>query len=132
MERHLLWTLPDPEGAVRAWRPAAPAGRLVLVESMWGTVDPLEARKARARQLVHRWLGRPHSHHSEYTPEMAAALPLAAGTHPSTLVELAERAGWPAARLERLRDVEWASLLALSPWERALGVAPRYIVSAGG
>src|SRR5215469_1345874 len=26
MERHLLWTLPDPSGALRAWRAAAPAG----------------------------------------------------------------------------------------------------------
>lgn len=131
MERHVLWTLPDPEGALAAWRAASPSGRLVLVESMWGSVDPLEVRRARARRLVHRWLGRPHSHHGEYSSEMAAALPLSGGTHPSTVVDLVERAGWPAPRLERLRDVEWASLLGMSPLERALGVAPRYVVVAG-
>jgi SAM-dependent methyltransferase len=132
MERHLLWTLPDPAAALRAWRRAAPAGRLVLVESMWGSVDPVEMWRSRARKLVRRWLGRAHSHHSDYTQEMVSALPLGAGAHPSTLVDMAEAAGWPAARLERLPTVEWASLLAMHPLERALGVSPRFIVSAGG
>ncbi len=36
MSRHLLWTLPDPDSALRAWRAAAPGGRLVLVDSVWG------------------------------------------------------------------------------------------------
>ena len=40
MSRHLLWTLPDPEGALRAWRMAAPAGRLLLVESVWARGSP--------------------------------------------------------------------------------------------
>ena len=43
IERHLLWTLPDPVAALRAWRAAAPSGRLVAVESLWGEADPLEA-----------------------------------------------------------------------------------------
>ena len=42
IERHLLWTLPDPVAALRAWRAVAPAGRLVAIESMWGDADPLE------------------------------------------------------------------------------------------
>ncbi|MFE5628199.1 class I SAM-dependent methyltransferase [Streptomyces sp. NPDC056543] len=34
--RHLLWTLPDPEAALRAWvRRLRPGGRLVLVEGRW-------------------------------------------------------------------------------------------------
>src|SRR5262245_30250057 len=36
IERHLLWTLPDPAAALTAWRQAAPAGRLVLFEGLWG------------------------------------------------------------------------------------------------
>ncbi len=42
IERHLLWTLPDPLAALAAWREAAPAGRLVLFEGLWGKVDPIE------------------------------------------------------------------------------------------
>ena len=32
IERHLLWTLPDPSGALAGWRRVAPGGRMVLLE----------------------------------------------------------------------------------------------------
>lgn len=39
--RHVVWTLPDPERALRHWRDLLrPGGRLVLVEGVWGTVSP--------------------------------------------------------------------------------------------
>ena len=37
VERHVVWTLPDPKAALEAWREAAPEGRLLLFESIWGT-----------------------------------------------------------------------------------------------
>lgn len=40
--RHVLWTLPDPARVLRHWRGLLrPGGRLVLVEGVWGTVDPV-------------------------------------------------------------------------------------------
>src|SRR5204863_8963963 len=39
VERHLLWTAPDPAAARRAWRGAAP--RLVSYEGIFGQRDPL-------------------------------------------------------------------------------------------
>jgi SAM-dependent methyltransferase len=36
VERHLVWTLPDPRAALEAWRQVAPTGTLVLLESSWG------------------------------------------------------------------------------------------------
>lgn len=37
LARHILWTLPDPAAALRAWvRLLRPGGRLVLVEGRWG------------------------------------------------------------------------------------------------
>jgi SAM-dependent methyltransferase len=36
LSRHLVWTLPDPEGALREWvARLRPGGRLVLVEGRW-------------------------------------------------------------------------------------------------
>src|SRR6266536_1204457 len=77
IERHLLWTLPDPAAA------------------------------------------------------LVAELPLATGAHPDEFIRLVEQAGWGPARMERLRDVEWAQLLALPPANRLLGVVPRLAISAG-
>ncbi len=39
--RHVLWALPEPRRALRHWRDLLrPGGRLVLVEGVWGTVNP--------------------------------------------------------------------------------------------
>ncbi|MFE6095805.1 class I SAM-dependent methyltransferase [Streptomyces massasporeus] len=40
--RHVLWALPDPGRALRHWRGLLrPGGRLVLVEGVWGAVEPV-------------------------------------------------------------------------------------------
>ncbi|MGW5325850.1 class I SAM-dependent methyltransferase [Streptomyces sp. NPDC004014] len=40
--RHVLWALPDPEHVLRHWRTLLrPGGRFVLVEGVWGTLDPV-------------------------------------------------------------------------------------------
>jgi SAM-dependent methyltransferase len=131
IERHLLWTLPDPGAALTAWRSVAPAGRLVLFEGLWGESDPFETLRGRAREGLRRLRREPDHHHGSYDPSVAAELPLARGTHPDRLVELVEAAGWGPARLERLRDVEWAHLLQLPASARLLWVTPRFAVVAG-
>ena len=131
VERHLLWTLPDPEAALAAWRAVAPEGRLVLFEGLWGGADQLEALRGQAREQLRKLRGEPDHHHDRYDPSTLEALPLAGGTHPDRVVELVEAAGWGPARLERLRDIEWAQLLGLPPSARLLGVTPRFAVIAG-
>jgi SAM-dependent methyltransferase len=131
IERHLLWTLPDPAAALAAWRRVAPDGRLVLFEGLWGGADPVEQLRGQAREGLRRLRGEPDHHHDHYHPSVVEELPLAAGTHPDRVVELVEAAGWGPARLERLHDIEWAQLLGLPPSTRLLGVTPRFAVVAG-
>lgn len=141
MERHLLWTLPDPAATLRAWRGAAPAGRLVLFEGMWGAADPWAGLRRRARSasgLLESWRrggaapgARTGGHHAEYPSILREVMPLGAGTTAATVVTLVAEAGWPAPRLRRLRDVEWAVRLGLPALERLAGVSPRFVVTAG-
>jgi SAM-dependent methyltransferase len=131
IERHLVWTLPDPAATLAAWREVAPYGRLVLVEGMWGKVDAVEAARSKVRGLVRRARHIPDDHHASYTPEIAAALPFAHGTHPSALVDAVAAAGWPDPWLERLRDVEWAATVSLPMPERLIGVPARFVITAG-
>lgn len=131
MERHLLWTLPDPVGTLRAWRDVAPVGRLVLIEGVWGDADRGEALRARGRALVRRFRGVSPDHHGRYGPEILSALPLGTGTPPSKVVEAVAAAGWPDPWLERLVDVEWAASVDLPMPERMLGVPARFAVTAG-
>ncbi|MCM2576595.1 methyltransferase domain-containing protein [Streptomyces meridianus] len=42
LARHLLWALPSPEAVLRHWVSLVrPGGRLVLVEGVWGQVNPI-------------------------------------------------------------------------------------------
>jgi SAM-dependent methyltransferase len=129
MERHLLWTLPDPQGALESWRHAA-SSRLVLVESIWGSIDPLEMLRGRLRHGLSTLRRQPPDHHSSYSDALRQELPLGSGTAPSRLCEMVAASGWRLARLERLRDVEWAERLDLPLPERLFGVSPRFAVTA--
>ncbi len=131
IERHVVWTLPDPVQTLRSWREVAPYGRLILVEGLWGKVDPLDSAKAQLRTLLRRATRTAPDHHGSYPPDVAAQLPFANGTHPSALVDAVAASGWPDPWIERLRDVEWAANLDLSLPERLLGVSPRFVITAG-
>jgi SAM-dependent methyltransferase len=129
-ERHLLWLMPDPAAALAAWRQVAPAGRLVMFEGLWGAADSVEAMRQQIRGWVRQLRGIPLDHHASTDPAIREHLPLGNGTHPNAVVTEAEAAGWRRVGFERLRDVEWARLLALRPAERLLGTTPQYVVHA--
>ena len=132
MSRHLLWTLPDPEGALRAWRAAAPDGSLLLVESVWGDgQSPASRLRARGRRLARRVSRTPAGHHDHYDESITGALPFADGLGPERLVELVQQAGWQAPRLWRLTTVEWIQSRRLAWPEQLFGVPPVYALWAG-
>jgi SAM-dependent methyltransferase len=108
IERHVLWTTPDPAGALSAWRRAAPAGRLVLFEGIWGRRDLLQRTRDAAAEAIQRLHRIPHDHHAEYDDDVLAQLPLARLPSAEPLVRAVSNAGWRAPRIQRLYDVEWA------------------------
>jgi SAM-dependent methyltransferase len=131
VERHLLWTLPDPGAALAAWRQAVPAGRLVLIEGTWGKATGIPAVQAEARRLASRIRRAQPDHHGHYTDRVISALPHANGITPAEMVSLVQASPWGQARLERLRDVEWATLEGRSLLDQLLGTNPRWAVTAG-
>lgn len=132
VERHVLWTLPHPDRALAAWRAAAPTGRLVLVESLWGAAaNAAEVARGRARAAIARLRGQPPGHHAEYDDDLRDSLPLGRGTPVDQLLTLVAASPWGEPRLHRLVDVEWAVRTAMPLPERLIGVAPRYAVVAG-
>lgn len=130
MERHLLWTLPDPGEALRAWRAAAPNGRLVLFEGLWGDADAGQALRSRGRDIIRRLKREPSGHHGSYPEGLRESLPMGGGTHPDAVVQAVLAAGWADPALTRLVDVEWARMLAMTPPERILGTTVAYCIEA--
>jgi len=109
MERHVLWTLPDPVLALERWREVA--ARLVLFEGVWGPTSPAVRARDIAAEALRRFLRHPDDHHAPYPEEVLAELPLARLPSPVPLIEAVYEAGWEGVRIKRLRDVEWAAEL---------------------
>ena len=128
MERHVLWTMLDPAGALARWREIA--GRLVLFEGAWGERDLRRRAKDLAAEALRRVMGTPDDHHAPYPEDVLSELPLARLPSPVPLIEAVQQAGWSAVRIKRLRDVEWAAMLH-EPWPLGwLERRPRYALVA--
>jgi SAM-dependent methyltransferase len=130
IERHVLWTAPDPVASLRAWREVAPGGRVVLFEGAWGGAGPAARAREAAIEVVRRFYGMSPDHHAPYDPEILSALPLARLDSPRPIIEAAFEAGWRAVRLYRLRDVEWAQQAGSPPVLGWLERVPRYAIVA--
>jgi SAM-dependent methyltransferase len=128
MERHVLWTLPDPGQALRRWREVA--GRLVLFEGVWRASDRSQRVKDAAAQGLRRLMRTPPDHHAPYPEDVLAELPLAGSPSPLPMIEAVVAAGWTRVRVRRLRDVEWAARLH-EGWPFGwLEHRPRYVLAA--
>jgi len=133
VERHVLWTLPDPVQALKEWREAAPTGRLVLFASEWGSAF---GNVARARSLAHdvlrRFRGECPGDNTRYRADLKSKLPLVHGTTPEQLLTMVEGSDWGAPRIERLPDLDWAARRAMpSMIDRLIGPLHNFAVTAG-
>lgn len=81
IERHVIWTLPDPDAALREWRRVLrPGGRAALIEGDWGRHDNAPT----GYEQIH------------------ASLPLYGGTPSTVLAERLTAAGLPSVRIQPL------------------------------
>lgn len=131
IERHVVWTLPDPGAALRAWRSVATeGGRLVLFEGIWHP----SGLGARGKEILLRGVDairRPApDHHQPYPDDVVAQLPLARLQSLDPLLEAVEVAGWRGVRAERLGDVEAAARRSAGMVSGYLGQRSRYAVVA--
>lgn len=131
IERHVTWTLPDPEAALRAWRAVTrPGGALVIFGGSWAGEGPFVAAKDAVAKALQRARRVPDHHHGPYPPDVLHSLPLARTSSPAPYLAAIAGAGWQGARVHRLRDVEWAIGLR-APWPLGwLEYRPRYALVA--
>jgi SAM-dependent methyltransferase len=132
VERNMLWTNPDPEGTLEAWRRvAAPGGTLLVMEGIHGGPKAALRAKGLAAEAIRKAFRVAPDHHAPYDDEVLEQLPLAGASTPEPLLAFVEGAGWLRVRLERLRDVEWARRLAAPSRALAeLEAVPLYAVIA--
>jgi SAM-dependent methyltransferase len=131
IERHVVWTLPDPVGALAAWREVTrPGGTLALFEGSWGGEGPVVEVKDRLAGAIRRLRGGTDDHHAPYPVDVVRAMPLVGLRSPRAYVDAMTAAGWTRIRIARLRDVEWA-IAQRDPWPLGwLTHRPRYAIVA--
>jgi SAM-dependent methyltransferase len=129
--RHLLWTLPAPVEALRAWRAVVvPGGRLAVFEGSWAGDDPFVTVKDAIARVIEGLVGSEDGHHAPYPPEVLERLPLGRPTSPRPFLDAVADAGWTRLRLGRLRDIEWAAAHR-EPWPVGrLRHRPRFAIVA--
>ena len=129
IERHVLWTIPDPTAALDAWRSVTRrGGKIVLLEGSWGGEGPFVQLMDVATRAAERFHGIDEHHHATYPTDLQ--LPFQRLTSPAPYIAAVEAAGWTRVRIARLRDIEWA-VARRQPWPLGwLARRPRYAIIA--
>jgi SAM-dependent methyltransferase len=133
MERHVLWTSPNPVETLRSWRAVVrPGGRLALFEGVWGRTDLVQRVRDALAETLRRAYAIPQDHHAEYDAAILEELPFARLPTAEPLIDAVYEAGWGRVRIRRLRDVEWARRIAARPVLGALESVPQFALIADG
>jgi len=116
VNRHLLWTLPHPEVALKEWhRVLKTGGTLSIIDGVWKD----RSVSLRAKRLLSDGLARVFdpSSHSHYSKELRNQLPHDGGIPKETMTSFLERAGFSGIGFRDLmyiREMQKAQ----QPWYR--------------
>ena len=110
VNRHLLWTLPDPKGAVEEWtRVLRPKGRVLAIDGAWFDPSPrVRLRKGLSKAITLIAEGRLPSFYSifsEYYDPIRSELPLYGDSKPKRICSLFEDAGLSNVSFRYLQEV---------------------------
>lgn len=133
INRHLLWTLPRPEAALREWvRALKPGGRLIIIDGRWAAPDISTKVKRLVgnclialaeRRNPWKWMG-------HYGKEIQKQLPFMGGAGPDKIAPLLEAAGLTDVSIQPLARVMEAQKRAM-PLRYRLVYAHRRYLAAG-
>lgn len=104
--RHLLWTLPNPEKAIREWvRVIRPGGRIVVIDGVWGKTFSRQ-RFGRALLKVYRLLRHGFGAiRGGYDKDLGAKLPNHRGLNGEQIAAYLSALGVDAIRTQNLRHI---------------------------
>lgn len=105
VSRHLLWTLPEPLAAVRAWSAAlAPGGRVVAIDACWPPPSLSRRISSRAGRLLGALAG--GTDRGGYPADLAGRLPLHRLPDPEPVRDVFLQAGLTGVSIQPLTGVD--------------------------
>jgi ubiquinone/menaquinone biosynthesis C-methylase UbiE len=138
--RHLLWTLPHPDRAIRAWRDAArPGGLVIVIDGLTRTPPPpFDTAQRLAGRLGTRLARTTRNGDHGYSPEIRRRLPLAEQRDTAAVAALLAAAGLERVVIRSTRELDRVErshqplLVRLGdPWRRYVATARTPILTAG-
>lgn len=126
VSRHLVWTLPDPAFAARAWRERLRPGGLVAVIDGTYPRLPLPARLLAAAAA--RLGGNDDDDEHAYPAEVDSRLPLMTQRSPAALMEVLRQAGFERVRSRGLGEIDRVERAHLGLLQRTADGWRRYLV----
>ncbi len=128
--RHLLWTLPHPEIALRDWhRVLVPGGRLLVIDGIWDDHRLSTRVKMGISSGMTRIFEQKNTHRRSYDRALRSRLPYEGGVPLESMLALLERAGFlplHVGDLLYIRDLHRSQL----PWYRRLAQGKTYYLVA--
>lgn len=130
VNRHLLWTLPHPERALRSWRRIIrPGGRVIVISGLWN--DGCFA--SRLRSTISHYLGRildpDQTERLEYSADLQTTLPYLGGVAEERAKILFARAGFEAIFSEDLSHIRRDQRSRLAWHQKIKPLGTYYLIS---
>lgn len=128
VNRHLVWTLPHPEVALKEWHRVLKTGGVVLIiEGIWTNRSFLTRAKRRISDGLARLSGQTHGGH--YDEKLRSHLPRDGGVAEESMVSDLEHAGFSGISVRDLmyiREIQKRG----QPWYRRFAPAMTYYLVA--
>lgn len=130
ISRHLIWTLPHPEIALKGWhRVLVAGGRMLIIDGVWDDKRLLTWVKMRISSGMARIFEPAHTRRKSYDRNLRSRLPHDGGVPKEIMLTYLERAGFSNMQF---RDLMYILELQRSqlPWYRRLTSAKSYYIIA--
>jgi ubiquinone/menaquinone biosynthesis C-methylase UbiE len=126
--RHLLWTLPNPEIALKEWfRVLVSGGRLLVIDGVWNDNSVVTRVRMRISSGMARIFEPENTHPASYGQDLRNRLPLGGGVPEETMLAYLGQAGFQNIQFRNLmyiRELQKSRL----PWYRNLAQGKSYYV----
>ena len=128
--RHLLWTLPHPETALKDWhRVLKPGGRVLIIDGVWDDKSLLSWLKIRVSSGMARIFEPDNTHHRSYGPDIRSRLPYGGGVPEEITLKYLEEAGFVHIQTRDLMYIRGLYRPEL-PWYKKLNQGRSYYIIA--
>jgi ubiquinone/menaquinone biosynthesis C-methylase UbiE len=134
VSRHLLWTLPDPERTIGAWREMVrPGGSILAIDGLWFGNDPRTRILGGLGRALERFTGAPKEHGGNlYRTNQSETFPLMAVRSHEPAQNAFARAGLTNIRGEYLDGIDDVERSEMPLAERLTNQWRRYLVEGTG